>query len=345
MLKSKKSVFIVIGAILLIGGIVCAVIFLNDPIKRTNNPSELLSLGQKYLLEQDYERAIVAFEKLIRIDPKNVEGYLGLADAYIGNGNRDKAVEVLLIGWNETEDGRIAQKIYEFTGEYPPGYSPPGELTADNNNDENGELIDDSTPTYIEIPNDTDDEANDGIDLDGNDDSDEANIEEDESAVAEVEPEEAEEELAWNPAATELDLFSQRLSSNDITDLSRVTGLTYLNLNDNRITGLSALSGNTRLSRLYLDDNQITNVSALRGLTGLTILSLNNNQITDVSALSGLTNLKFLWLEGNYITDVSSLKSLVNLQELYLSGNSISQSSIDELKAELPNCNIRLDTN
>jgi tetratricopeptide (TPR) repeat protein len=43
-----------------------------------------LSLGEKYLLELDYEKAIVAFSKAIQIDPKNVESRLELAKAYIG---------------------------------------------------------------------------------------------------------------------------------------------------------------------------------------------------------------------------------------------------------------------
>lgn len=66
--------------------------------EKTLTAEELLSLGEKYLIEMNYEQAIVSFTKLIEIDPKNPRGYTGLSDAYIGNGELDKALEVLKQG-------------------------------------------------------------------------------------------------------------------------------------------------------------------------------------------------------------------------------------------------------
>lgn len=43
---------------------------------------EQLELGQRYLEEENYEEAIVAFTKVIEIDEKNVNAYLGKAEAY-----------------------------------------------------------------------------------------------------------------------------------------------------------------------------------------------------------------------------------------------------------------------
>ena len=45
---------------------------------------ELLALGEKYLLELNYEQAIVYFTKVIEIEPRNLRGYTGAAEAYIG---------------------------------------------------------------------------------------------------------------------------------------------------------------------------------------------------------------------------------------------------------------------
>ena len=56
---------------------------------------DYLDLGQKYLLDGDYEQAIVAFEKAIEIEPNNVEAYIGLASAYIAIGDTENAVAVL----------------------------------------------------------------------------------------------------------------------------------------------------------------------------------------------------------------------------------------------------------
>ncbi|MEN6391159.1 MAG: tetratricopeptide repeat protein [Syntrophomonas sp.] len=38
-----------------------------------------LDLGVKYLSENDYEKAVLAFNEAIKIDPKEVKGYQGLA--------------------------------------------------------------------------------------------------------------------------------------------------------------------------------------------------------------------------------------------------------------------------
>jgi thiol-disulfide isomerase/thioredoxin len=59
---------------------------------------ELLTLGEKYLLELDYEQAVVQFLNVIEIEPKNPRGYIGAAEAYIALGETDKAIDVLLEG-------------------------------------------------------------------------------------------------------------------------------------------------------------------------------------------------------------------------------------------------------
>ena len=44
---------------------------------------EQYDLGVRFLSEGNYEEAIIAFTAAIEIDPKQPEGYLGLADAYV----------------------------------------------------------------------------------------------------------------------------------------------------------------------------------------------------------------------------------------------------------------------
>ncbi len=95
--KNKKIMiftFITIG--ILIAGIL---IFLSKPRGEVSiNIEEQLSLGEKYLSELDYENAIIAFNKVINIDPKNVRAYIGLSDAYMGKGDIEKAIEILETG-------------------------------------------------------------------------------------------------------------------------------------------------------------------------------------------------------------------------------------------------------
>ena len=64
----------------------------NTPTNRINRH---LDLGQRYLDEQNYELAIVEFDKVIEIDPMAVEAYIGKAQAYKSIGDLDKMLEAL----------------------------------------------------------------------------------------------------------------------------------------------------------------------------------------------------------------------------------------------------------
>lgn len=70
---------------------------------------EQMRLGDRYLDELDYERAVAAFEEAIEIDPKNVDAYMGLAQAYAGLQDYQKAIDVLLEGENETDDNELRE--------------------------------------------------------------------------------------------------------------------------------------------------------------------------------------------------------------------------------------------
>ena len=47
--------------------------------------AEQLELGNKYLTEANYEQAIVAFNKVIELDPKQSDAYIGLTQVYVEN--------------------------------------------------------------------------------------------------------------------------------------------------------------------------------------------------------------------------------------------------------------------
>ena len=55
---------------------------------------EQYDLGVRYLSEGNYEEAIIAFTAAIEIDPKRVEAYSGLSDAYLAIGDYESASEV-----------------------------------------------------------------------------------------------------------------------------------------------------------------------------------------------------------------------------------------------------------
>ena len=97
----------------------------------------------------------------------------------------------------------------------------------------------------------------------------------------------------------------------DISDLTKLPGLTVVYLSNNKITDISSLAGLTGLKELVLNNNNISDITVLKGLTNLETLNLSSNEITDVSPLIGLRKLKKLYLNGNEgLTDVSMLSDL-----------------------------------
>ncbi|MDR1210335.1 MAG: tetratricopeptide repeat protein [Clostridiales bacterium] len=90
--------------------------------------AELLDLGEKYLLELNYEQAIVQFTKLIEIEPKNPRGYTGLAEAHIGLGDTGKAIEALRQGLEQLPDN--AEIAAMLAGLSEPETAPEPESTS-----------------------------------------------------------------------------------------------------------------------------------------------------------------------------------------------------------------------
>ena len=117
-------------------------------------------------------------------------------------------------------------------------------------------------------------------------------------------------------------------TSLDTLDLGQVDSL-GIEVNSNDITDISALSGLTSLTSLDLGGNRITAIDSLARLTSLTTLNLRGNRIADISSLSGLTSPTHLYLENNRITAIDPLRvtGLTSLISLSLHDNRISDLS------------------
>ena len=75
--------------------------------------AEQLELGNKYLTEADCEQAIVAFNKVIKLDEKNTAGYVGLMEAYLKKGNTDEAIRCGESGIEKLGDDALRNKLFE----------------------------------------------------------------------------------------------------------------------------------------------------------------------------------------------------------------------------------------
>jgi hypothetical protein len=123
---------------------------------------------------------------------------------------------------------------------------------------------------------------------------------------------------------------------NGISDFSPLSGMTQLEsliLRDNGFQGnLSALSSLTKLKYLDLRINQILHVTDLRHMTNLTHLDLYDNLISDVSILGNMSKLETLLLDYNRLTDISQLTQLTHLRKLSLQVNPLQAQAYTDLR-------------
>lgn len=117
--KNKKRTAIVISILLAAILVAAAAVYFYIQTRPTEAETldELLALGEKYLLAEDYENALVAFEKAIEIDEKCVEAYVGAAEAYIGMDEPEKAVGILKLGYERTKSSAIQDMLLDLDGE------------------------------------------------------------------------------------------------------------------------------------------------------------------------------------------------------------------------------------
>jgi hypothetical protein len=108
-IKRKVAMMLLV---ILLTGILFACSTADSPLAA----AELLDLGEKYLLELNYEQALVQFLKVIEIEPMNPRGYTGAAEAYVGLGQPDNAAEILRQGLTtvEHEDARTMTEMLEM---------------------------------------------------------------------------------------------------------------------------------------------------------------------------------------------------------------------------------------
>lgn len=109
--KKKLGIPIIGIALVIIAVLMAYGFYQNSDAVRINRQ---LELAQNYLLEGNYEQAIVAYKDVIQIDPKNVDAYLGLAEAYIGKGDLEEAVRILEEGYAVTgaEDLQVQIEVW-----------------------------------------------------------------------------------------------------------------------------------------------------------------------------------------------------------------------------------------
>ena len=113
-INTRMTLYIISGLVLVL--IIGAVVLMN-PGAQVESVAELLSLGQRFLSELEYEQALVAFLRVIEIEPRNAQGYYGAARAHLGLGQIDEAIDILRLGVEMTGDVRLRGLLEELIDE------------------------------------------------------------------------------------------------------------------------------------------------------------------------------------------------------------------------------------
>ena len=88
----------------LIAVIVLVAVLLTSCGSKAATATDKIELGQKYLIELNYTEAIASFTEAIKLDPNNIQAYMGRAEAYLALGEYDKALEDYQFVCEKTEE-------------------------------------------------------------------------------------------------------------------------------------------------------------------------------------------------------------------------------------------------
>ena len=105
----------------LIAVIVLVAVLLTSCGSKAATATDKIELGQKYLTELNYTEAIASFTEAIKLDPNNIQAYMGRAEAYVALGEYDKALADYRFISGTTEDmpytralSYIGQAVFVF---------------------------------------------------------------------------------------------------------------------------------------------------------------------------------------------------------------------------------------
>ena len=126
--------------------------------------------------------------------------------------------------------------------------------------------------------------------------------------------------------------------------IKQLSKLEALNLNKNQLTVIGKeLDKNHLLESLSLGHNSIYAIHIdFKQLKNLNHLDLAGNELTELpKGIGGLSYLRHLNLNNNPLKILpKNLNKLINLEKLYLLNTQITKEVVDNLKTQLPNCNI-----
>lgn len=146
--RTRILIYILVAITVVIMGSIA--ILNNHHADKPVSAQEHIDLGHTYLIELSYDKAVIEFTEAIEIEPLNADAYLGIAEAYLGVGDTEKAIEWLEKGYSLTGDERLKNMIDELKAEdneivtnndgsyYEMAFNADGKIIHEDFYDENG---------------------------------------------------------------------------------------------------------------------------------------------------------------------------------------------------------------
>lgn len=115
--QNRRKQILIGAAIILAVIIICVVSLVLYHQQKEKRYNGKLETAAKYLQELDYEKAETAYLDAIEIDPKKEDTYLQLADLYIKQGQKEKAIKILKSGSKKTSSKQLDEQLTAMLSE------------------------------------------------------------------------------------------------------------------------------------------------------------------------------------------------------------------------------------
>ena len=113
----------------------------------------------------------------------------------------------------------------------------------------------------------------------------------------------------------------------DITPLSNLSNLTFLNLELTGVEDVSCLSKLTELTHLSFSESKVKDVSVVKDLSKLEVFYMNNLENLDETTIKVPMGLMEFYCNNNGLTNIEFLRENIALNKVELSGNNITDIS------------------
>ena len=91
----KKLPVLIIALAAALAVVILAATFVVPLLARRASVEEQFRIAAEYIAEMDYDSALLAFDRVLEIDPKNVEAQIKIADIYLAKEEPEAALQAL----------------------------------------------------------------------------------------------------------------------------------------------------------------------------------------------------------------------------------------------------------